>query len=89
MDGAVSKSGATGLWQIMYSTARMLGVNINSYEDERRDPYRSTIAAIDYLEKMYDIYGDWLISIAAYNCGPGNVNKAIARANKKKNFYNK
>ena len=84
---AVSKSGATGLWQLMYSTARMLGVNINSYEDERRDPYRSTTAALDYLEKMYGIYGDWLLSIAAYNCGPGNVNKAIARAGGEKNFW--
>lgn len=84
---AVSRSGATGLWQLMYSTARMLGVNINSYEDERRDPYRSTTAAVDYLEKMYGIYGDWLLSIAAYNCGPGNVNKAIARAGGEKNFW--
>lgn len=84
---AVSRAGATGLWQLMYSTGRMLGVNINSYVDERRDPYRSTTAALDYLEKMHSIYGDWLLAIAAYNCGPGNVNKAIARAGGEKNFW--
>ncbi len=84
---AVSKAGATGLWQIMYSTGRMLGLTINSYVDERRDPHRSTIAAIDYLEKLHGIYGDWLLAIAAYNCGPGNVNKAIARAGGEKNFW--
>jgi len=84
---AVSRAGATGLWQLMYSTGRMLGLTINSYVDERRDPYRSTTAALDYLEKMYGIYGDWLLTIAAYNCGPGNVNKAIARAGGEKNFW--
>lgn len=84
---AVSRAGATGLWQIMYSTGRMLGLTINSYIDERRDPYRSTEAALDYLEKLYSIYGDWLLVIAAYNCGPGNVNKAIARARGERNFW--
>ncbi len=84
---AVSRSGATGLWQIMYSTGRMLGLTINSYIDERRDPQRSTTAALDYLEKLYGIYGDWFLVIAAYNCGPGNVNKAIARARGERNFW--
>ena len=84
---AVSRSGATGLWQIMYSTGRMLGLEINSYVDERRDPYRSTEAALDYLEKLHGIYGDWLLAIAAYNCGPGHVNKAIARAGGERNFW--
>ena len=84
---AVSRAGATGLWQIMYSTGRMLGLTINSYVDERRDPYKSTEAALDYLEKMYGVYGDWLLVIAAYNCGPGNVNKAIARARGERNFW--
>ena len=65
---AVSRAGATGLWQIMYSTGRMLGLTINSYVDERRDPYRSTEAALDYLQKLYGIYGDWLLVIASYNC---------------------
>lgn len=84
---AVSRAGATGLWQLMYSTGRMLGCNINSYVDERRDPYRSTTAALDYLQRMYNVYGDWLLTIAAYNCGPGNVNKAIARAGGERNFW--
>jgi len=84
---AVSRTGATGLWQIMYSTGRMLGLTINSYIDERRDPYRSTEAALDYLQKLYSIYGDWLLVIASYNCGPGNVNKAIARARGERNFW--
>ncbi|HXH19974.1 MAG TPA: transglycosylase SLT domain-containing protein [Chitinophagales bacterium] len=84
---AVSRAGATGLWQLMYSTGRMLGLTINSYLDERRDPYKSTEAALDYLQKMYGVYGDWLLVIAAYNCGPGNVNKAIARARGERNFW--
>ncbi len=77
---AVSKAGATGLWQLMYGTGKLLGLRIDSYVDERRDPYLATEAGIEYLSRMYDIYGDWLLSIAAYNCGPGNVNKALRKA---------
>ncbi len=84
---AVSKAGATGLWQLMYGTGSMLGLQINSYIDERRDPIKSTEAAADYLKKLYDIYGDWHLVLAAYNSGPGNVNKAIARAGGSKNFW--
>ncbi len=84
---AVSKVGATGLWQIMYSTGRWLNLDIHSYLDERRDPYRSTEAAIEYLNRMYGTYGDWLLVIAAYNCGPGNVNKAIKRSGGKMSFW--
>lgn len=84
---AVSRVGATGLWQIMYSTGKWLGLDIHSYIDERRDPYRSTTAALDYLQKMYAVYGDWLTVIAAYNCGPGNVNKAIRRSGGKTDFW--
>lgn len=84
---AVSRVGATGLWQIMYSTGKWLDLEIHSYIDERRDPYRSTVAALDYLERMYAVYGDWLLVIAAYNCGPGNVNKAIRRSGGGKTFW--
>lgn len=77
---AVSPMGATGLWQFMPSTGKSYGLEVNSLIDERRDPMRSTQAACRYLKDMYAIYGDWSLSIAAYNCGPGNVNKAIARA---------
>ncbi len=84
---AVSRAGATGIWQIMYATGRFLGLKTNSYIDERRDPYRSTEAALDYLEKMHKIYGDWLMVIAAYNCGPGNVNKAIRRSGGKRTYW--
>ncbi|MDX2003235.1 MAG: LysM peptidoglycan-binding domain-containing protein [Chitinophagales bacterium] len=84
---AVSRVGATGLWQLMYSTGKWLNMDIHSYIDERRDPYKSTEAALDYLGKLHDIYGDWLLVIAAYNCGPGNVNKAIKRSGGKTNFW--
>jgi len=84
---AVSKMGATGLWQIMYSTGKWLNLDIHSYLDERRDPYRSTQAAVDYLDRMYATYGDWLLVLAAYNCGPGNVNKAIKRSGGKRTFW--
>lgn len=84
---AVSRAGATGIWQIMYSTGRMLGLNINSFIDERRDPYASTDAALNYLSNLHSVYGDWLLAIAAYNCGPGNLNKAIARSGGEKNFW--
>ena len=77
---AVSRAGATGLWQFMYSTGRMYGLTVNSVVDERRDPVRATHAAARYLKDLYGIYHDWILVIAAYNCGPGNVNKAIKRS---------
>lgn len=77
---AVSKSGATGLWQIMLVTAKGLGLEVNSLVDQRRDPYLSSKKAVSYFKDLYETYGDWSLAIAAYNCGPGNVNKAIRRA---------
>ena len=70
---AVSRAGAVGLWQIMLPTARGLGLEINTLVDERRDPVRSSEAAARYLRELYDIYKDWSLAIAAYNCGPGNL----------------
>jgi membrane-bound lytic murein transglycosylase D len=84
---AVSRMGATGLWQFMASTGRMYGLTINSVLDERRDPVKSTHAAARYLKDLYKIYNDWILVIAAYNCGPGNVNKAIARSGNKKDYW--
>ena len=77
---AVSPMGAVGLWQFMPSTGKSYGLEVNSLVDERRDPVRSTQAACRYLKDLYAIYNDWSLAIAAYNCGPGNVNKALARA---------
>lgn len=77
---AVSRVGATGLWQFMISTAKGLGLEVNSMVDERRDPYRASEKAAVYLKNLYNIYHDWSLVIAAYNCGPGNVNKALRRA---------
>lgn len=84
---AVSPVGATGLWQIMYRTGKSLGLRIDTYVDERRDPYEATEAALDYLEDLHAIYGDWLLVVAAYNCGPGNVNKAIRRSGGKRGIW--
>lgn len=84
---AVSRVGATGLWQFMYSTGRMYGLTINSLVDERRDPVKATYAAAKYIKDLYDIYKDWILVIAAYNCGPGNVNKAIRRSGNKKDYW--
>lgn len=84
---AVSRAGATGLWQIMHGTATGLGLEINSYIDERRDPVRSTEAAANFLQKLFELYGDWQLVLAAYNSGPGNVNKAIARSGGKRTFW--
>lgn len=87
---AVSRAGATGLWQFMLPTARGLGMEINSLVDERRDPVCSSRMAAKYLRQLYDIYGDWSLAIAAYNCGPGNVNKALRRCGEnggKKDFW--
>ena len=85
---AVSKAGAAGLWQFMPATGQSMGLEINSLVDERRDPYKSSDAAARFLKKLYNTYGDWSLAIAAYNCGPGNVNKAIRRAGGgKKDFW--
>jgi len=84
---AVSRAGATGLWQFMYSTGRMYGLTINSVVDERRDPVKATHAAARYLKDLHGIYHDWILVIAAYNCGPGNVNKAIRRSGNRKDYW--
>ena len=84
---AVSRVGATGLWQFMLRTGKSYGLEVNSLVDERRDPYKSTEAAVKYLKDLYTIYGDWNLVIAAYNCGPGNVNKAIARSGGKRDYW--
>jgi membrane-bound lytic murein transglycosylase D len=84
---AVSWAGATGIWQFMYGTGRAYKLTINSYVDERRDPIRQTIAAAEFLQDLYGIYKNWELVIAAYNCGPGNVNRAIRRANGNTNFW--
>ena len=84
---AVSRAGATGLWQFIYTTGKMYGLDISSYIDERRDPYKATLAACQYFKNMYAIYHDWLLVVAAYNCGERNVNKAIARSGGKTNFW--
>ncbi|HPM89910.1 MAG TPA: transglycosylase SLT domain-containing protein [Tenuifilaceae bacterium] len=84
---AVSRAGATGLWQFMYGTGRRYNLTVNSYVDERRDPIASTHAAARFLRDLYAIYGDWTLVIAAYNCGPGNVNKAIRRSGGKRNYW--
>lgn len=84
---AVSKAGAAGLWQFMPSTASGEGLEVNSLIDERRDPLKASDAAANLLKKFYDIYGDWSLVLAAYNCGPGNVNKAIKNAGGKRDFW--
>ncbi|MFC2507625.1 MAG: transglycosylase SLT domain-containing protein [Bacteroides sp.] len=84
---AVSRVGATGLWQFMYSTGKRYNLQIDSYVDQRRDPLAATHAAARYLRDLYGLYGDWTLVIAAYNCGPGNVNKAIRRAGGKRSYW--
>lgn len=84
---AVSRAGATGLWQFMHATGKVYGLENNSLVDERRDPIKATWAAARYLKDMYDIYHDWNLVIAAYNCGPGNINKAIRRAGGKTDYW--
>lgn len=84
---AVSRMGATGMWQFMYSTGKMYGLTINSVIDERRDPVKATHAAARFMKDLYNIYNDWVLVIAAYNCGPGNVNKAIRRSGNKKDYW--
>ncbi len=84
---ALSRAGACGLWQFMYSTGRMYKLEVNSFVDERRDPVKSSYAAAKFLKDLYKMYGNWPLVIAAYNCGPGNVNKAIRRSGGKKNYW--
>ncbi|HIZ84986.1 MAG TPA: LysM peptidoglycan-binding domain-containing protein [Candidatus Coprenecus stercoravium] len=84
---AVSRARAKGMWQFMYSTARRYGLTINSYVDERFDPVASAHAAARYLRDSYLIFGDWTLAIASYNCGAGNVNKAIRRSGNSKDFW--
>lgn len=85
---ARSRVGATGLWQFMFTTGRMYNLDVSSYVDERSDPIESTTAASQYLSKLYEIFGDWDLALAAYNSGPGNVNKAIRRSGGYKNYWN-
>ena len=85
---ARSRAGATGLWQFMYGTGKEHGLEVNSYVDERRDPLESTRAASEYLNRVYRIFNDWDLALAAYNSGPGNVNKAIRRSGGYKNYWN-
>lgn len=84
---AKSRAGAAGLWQFMPATGRIYGLEINSLVDERLDPYKATDAACRYLKSLYRLYGDWHLALASYNCGPGNVNKAIRRSGGKKDFW--
>ena len=84
---AVSRVGAKGMWQFMYSTAKHYGLHIDSFVDERLDPVKSAEAAAQYLQDAYEIFGDWNLAIASYNCGAGNVNKAIRRAGGQRDFW--
>lgn len=84
---AVSRAGAKGMWQFMYSTAKSYGLHIDSFVDERMDPFKSADAAARYLQDAYEIFGDWNLAIASYNCGAGNVNKAIRRSGGKRAFW--
>ncbi|MEN8118444.1 MAG: transglycosylase SLT domain-containing protein, partial [Bacteroidota bacterium] len=84
---ARSRVGANGLWQFMYGTAKNMKLEITSFVDERRDPVKSTDAAARYLKNLHNIYGNWHLAIAAYNCGPGNVNRAIRRSGGKRNYW--
>ena len=84
---AVSRVGATGLWQFMLTTGKQYGLQVNSLVDERRDPVKASYAAARYLKDLYRIFGDWNLVIAAYNCGPENINKAVHRANGEKDYW--
>ena len=82
-----SPAGALGLWQFMYGTGKMYGLTENSYIDDRMDPVKATEAACKFLKKLHGIYGDWNLALAAYNAGPGNVNKAIRRSGGKRTYW--
>ena len=84
---AKSWAGATGLWQFMYNTGKEYNLKVSSYVDERMDPYRATVAACEFFEKSYSVYGDWSLVLASYNSGRGNVNKAIRRSGGKRNYW--
>lgn len=84
---AVSRAGATGLWQFMLTTGKQYGLEVNSLVDERRDPIKSSYAAARYLRDLHKIFGDWNLVIAAYNCGPENINKAIHRAGGERDYW--
>ena len=84
---AVSPAGAKGLWQFMYGTGKMYGMQSSSFIEDRFDSEKETVAACKYLRDLYNIYGDWFLTLAAYNAGPGNVNKAIRRAGGIKNYW--
>lgn len=84
---AVSRVGATGMWQFMYYTGKAYKLEINSFVDERRDPIKSSYAAVEFMQDLYEMYHDWTLVIAAYNCGPGNVNKAIRRSGGKRDYW--
>lgn len=84
---ATSHAGAAGLWQFMVATGKQYGLEINSLIDERRDPIKSSYAAAHYLKDLYNIFGDWSLVIAAYNCGPENINKAIHRADRQADYW--
>ena len=84
---AISRAGAGGLWQFMIGTGKQYGLQVNSLVDERRDPVKSSYAAARYLGDLYKIFGDWNLVIAAYNCGPENINKAIRRSNGEKDYW--
>lgn len=84
---AVSPAGATGIWQFMYGTGKLYGLEVTSYVDDRRDPYKATDAAARHFRDLYKIFGDWGLAISAYNCGAGNVRKAIQRSGGKTDFW--
>ena len=84
---AASHAGAAGLWQFMVATGKQYGLEVNSLVDERRDPVKSSFAAARYLKDLYNIFGDWSLVIAAYNCGPENINKAIHRAGGEADYW--
>ncbi len=84
---ACSKAGARGLWQFMYTTGKLYNLQVSSYVDERNDPVKSTIAACQYLNYLHDMFNDWQLALAAYNCGPMEVTKAIRRSGGKTNFW--
>lgn len=84
---ATSRVGAAGLWQFMYHTGKLYDMEVNSVVDDRRDPHRSTVAAARYLSDLHGIFDDWTLAIAAYNCGPGNINKAIARSGGHRDYW--